>query len=514
MTENTRRILYWALALVASALMCWSVFHIAWVADDAFITLRYVQNTLEGNGIVYNVGDRVQGFTHPLWFLLLLAGSTVFYPPMFVMSLGMVLTFCTMLVLGYLHRNRFGTLICTAAALGTCYTFREFQTSGMENSCTILLLVCLITCALSLSNREPEVRAWMIVGFSILIVFNRLDQALLIGPVCAGSMICLWKTQDKRNFLQMRSFAFALLAAAVFCAWYLWAWWYYGTPLPNTFYAKLGAIPMAKSFAYGVAYVIDFARDEPFPAFAAIAGIGISIFYALKHGTDLSINRLDTKWTVRLLLSGIVLQLAYIVWIGGDFMRGRFLDSSYVCATVLGVWSFAQLWPKRTDWLAVFLIVGMFSQYIFDPIEPTGRIVADRTIMRESTFWIENRWHWIQENRFEDHEFPLSLRKYAEKFGPITIKEQLIGSYGWVAGSKVTIIDVFGLTDATIARMPALPTSRIGHIRHPISESYFAQKGVLDIQPNWMERVRTLDPTLREDALKLAEAERKKSLNQ
>ena len=514
MTETSRRILFGIVTLVVSGLMCWWVFHMAWVADDAFITLRYVQNTLEGNGAVFNVGDRVQGFTHPLWFLLLLAGCSVFYAPIFVMILGMVLTFLTMLLLGYLHRFRFGAYLCTAAALGACYTFREFQTSGLENSGTIFLLVCLLVYALSLSNREPVARAWAIVGFSILIVFNRLDQALIIAPLFIGSVICLWKIPDWRRHLQIRAFYFALSAAAAFCAWYIWAWWYYGTPLPNTFYAKLGAIPIKKSLAYGVAYVIDFARDEPFPAFIAIAAIGISIFYAFKRTEEISISRLDTKWTVRLLTLGIALQFAYVVWVGGDFMRGRFLDSSYVCATVMGIWCFSQLWPKRTDWLSVLLLVGMFSQCFFDPVEPTGRIVAERTIMRESTFWIYNRWPWIHEHRFEDHEFPLALKKYADTYGPITVKEQLIGAYAWVAGPKVSVVDVFGLTDATIARLPALPTSRIGHIRHPIPDSYFAQKGVLDTQPDWMDRVRNLDPTLRENALKLAEAVRKESLNQ
>lgn len=50
----------------------------AWVSDDAFITLRVVDDVLAGRGAVWNVGQRVQVYTHPAWFalLVLVAGVT------------------------------------------------------------------------------------------------------------------------------------------------------------------------------------------------------------------------------------------------------------------------------------------------------------------------------------------------------------------------------------------------------------------------------------------------------
>ncbi|HEY3874828.1 MAG TPA: hypothetical protein VGM92_05095, partial [Candidatus Kapabacteria bacterium] len=38
-----------------------------WICDDAFITMRYVKNFVDGNGLVYNIGERVEGYTHFLW---------------------------------------------------------------------------------------------------------------------------------------------------------------------------------------------------------------------------------------------------------------------------------------------------------------------------------------------------------------------------------------------------------------------------------------------------------------
>ena len=45
----------------------------AWLCDDAFISLRYAGNLARGDGLVYNVGERVEGFTNLLWTLLLAA---------------------------------------------------------------------------------------------------------------------------------------------------------------------------------------------------------------------------------------------------------------------------------------------------------------------------------------------------------------------------------------------------------------------------------------------------------
>ena len=43
----------------------------AWIQDDAFITLRTVDNFVEGYGLRWNPAERVQSYTHPLWMFLL-----------------------------------------------------------------------------------------------------------------------------------------------------------------------------------------------------------------------------------------------------------------------------------------------------------------------------------------------------------------------------------------------------------------------------------------------------------
>ncbi|MDI7268685.1 MAG: hypothetical protein QME96_11895, partial [Myxococcota bacterium] len=42
-----------------------------WMNEDGFINLRVVRNLLDGHGPVFNLGERVEAGTSPLWILLL-----------------------------------------------------------------------------------------------------------------------------------------------------------------------------------------------------------------------------------------------------------------------------------------------------------------------------------------------------------------------------------------------------------------------------------------------------------
>ena len=63
----------------------------AWISDDACITLRTVLNTLHGYGPTFNIDERVQAYTHPLWFFLLCI-SSLLVPNVFYATF--VLCFC------------------------------------------------------------------------------------------------------------------------------------------------------------------------------------------------------------------------------------------------------------------------------------------------------------------------------------------------------------------------------------------------------------------------------------
>ena len=57
--------------IAASAVMVTGAYAYRWVADDAMIDFRIVENLLHGHGPVYNVGERVEVYSNPLWVVLL-----------------------------------------------------------------------------------------------------------------------------------------------------------------------------------------------------------------------------------------------------------------------------------------------------------------------------------------------------------------------------------------------------------------------------------------------------------
>ena len=72
---------------------------IGWISDDGYITARYAENLLHGRGPVFNVGESVQGYTHPLWLAVTVSGQAVLDEPLLVAVIsGGIFTFLTIIV--------------------------------------------------------------------------------------------------------------------------------------------------------------------------------------------------------------------------------------------------------------------------------------------------------------------------------------------------------------------------------------------------------------------------------
>ena len=73
------------------AVFAWVLLRTAWVCDDAFISFRVVENAVAGHGLRWNIADRVQVFTHPLWMLLHIPLRTI-SGELYYTSLGLCAT--------------------------------------------------------------------------------------------------------------------------------------------------------------------------------------------------------------------------------------------------------------------------------------------------------------------------------------------------------------------------------------------------------------------------------------
>lgn len=276
---------------------------IAWMSDDALITLRTVLNITHEWGPGYNATERVMAFTHPLWFLLWVTLGTLTHQ--WVVGL---LIFSVMLTAGAaaLVVWRTDSLIRIIVATGLLLfsnAFMDYATSGLENPLAYLLVGTLI--ALTLSGRRSTTTA-LLVGLTAAAVFlTRFDLAVLIAP---AALLFAWRWRSTPRLLA----ASLTAAVAPLIVWFAWSKLTYDTWLPNTFEAKRNVnIPTTELVVQGLRYLWVTFEHDPVSFIALLVGVLAAAFLG---------KAIHRAWAI-----GVVLYLAYVVWIGGDFMAGRFV---------------------------------------------------------------------------------------------------------------------------------------------------------------------------------------------
>ncbi|MBI4718549.1 MAG: hypothetical protein HY763_12140 [Planctomycetes bacterium] len=491
----TRRAVGFGAAAIA---VCLVLSH-AWVTEDAYITFRYAENFLAGYGPVYNAGERVPGFTHPLWFAVLVVGGLFCDLYWAAIILGAVLTALLVLVLWrVLHGSPQGSLLLAFALVAwfTCPSMLDYQTSGLENALTHLLILCLVAGLVGeVGDKARTVPTSAF--FAGLILTNRLDLLFFCVPV--GALLVRRLLSAPRKLQLWLRTAAALTPAGL---WYSFALVYYGTPLPNTAYAKVGFRSAGETARQGLAYVLDFVAFDP--GHAAI--VGLCLIIALVTARAWPASGDGHREAMLALALAPWFHIAYVVLVGGDYVRGRFLTPAIVCAVAVAAYGMSRRLSREP---AIALLVaavgaGLPVQFAVDfgnqdqatKTTPAG-ILRER--LQQQAELAHNHLH--MSNR---REWALALREYARRFGPIVVTYEAAGIAPYQAGPGVSFLDPYGLTDAYTARCPAAPGSRVGHIHHDVPREYFRARGSLSQLPDWQRRVSAMDESLIADAAEMA----------
>lgn len=421
----------------------------AWLTDDAQITFRTVLNWLHGYGPRFNVEERVQAYTHPLWFLLVAAGTYAF-DNVFVVAIALA-SACTLAVVGLVATKVTRDLwagALAALALLLSKAFVDFATSGLENPLLHLLLVLLVIVAARLERRGSDSERIGVAFLAGLVYLVRADATLLVAPTVA---VVAWGVRRRPKTLAAMALAWAL---PVF-AWTAFSLVYYGFPFPNTAYAKLGTgISAREKFVQGLRYVLDsFGRDAltlPLVAGALLVGLRRA--------------PLD-----RALALGIAAYLAFVVLVGGDFMSGRFFTAPFVLAVVL---------LARTEPRVPSLAVGAAVLCILGAANVRATLWADRNFNESGI----GRDGIADERGYYFHDFALvNARRetYADVTWEPTIRSVsvvcgLLGIKGVEGGPSLHLVDECGLADPLLARLPATPNPnwRVGHFTRALPDGY------------------------------------------
>ena len=221
--------------------------------DDAYITCRYAANLAAGNGIVFNPGEVVEGCTAFGMMVLLalfakLGVSNLIHVAQALCILSWAIA-CTVTV-GLMRRGRQGSLTGMEgfgiAFLVGCLSPLVWAYAGMEAPVVAALWIG----AVALHFREED-RGSLPIFSALLTVFAGLmrPDGILIAVVIALSMLA---PPSPRRF--GRTCLYSALVLGLFGGYWLWRWYYFGYPLPNTFYAKVGSSSM-RLFLFGGFYV-------------------------------------------------------------------------------------------------------------------------------------------------------------------------------------------------------------------------------------------------------------------
>jgi len=438
----------WLPVFLFCALIAAAYVRTAAITEDAFITFRVIDNALHGHGLVWNAGERVQPYTHPLWALLLLAASAV-SGEIFHTALALSLAL-TLVAAALIARNAQGRLTALWALLALLFSesFIEYSSASLENALAHVLVAALAVTLHGVS-RDDARGAWRAALCAGLLAVTRHDLVVLAAPAVLG---CLFVTRGRDRWRVLLACALPLVA------WSAFALVYYGSIWPNSAYAKLNnGLSLAESFAAARPYFADLIKYDAVTAVVIVAAIVRGL--------------LQPRWQLRVLAAGLALYMAYLGVAGGDYMGGRLFSPPFVLAVTLLALSVRIDSRKLALALAVLTVgLGLQRGWIVWDVYPHAetRALSQHAWMYPFTGWLSpmrvagiTNLPWGAQGLLARNEKHAVVAKCA------------VGVFGFNAGPGVHIVDPLAITDSFLARLPSKKPAYPGHFERALPAGYF-----------------------------------------
>ena len=410
------------LAALLAASLAWRLPHLGdYVHDDTFISLRYARNLLRGQGLTFNPGEHVEGYTNFLWTILLAALQGLHVDAVRASACLSALASLVLVALAYRFGVRYAALPHRAWALAAPLFLaaqpflRAESLGGLET--TLFVLLVFVGFERHVAEERGECRTGASGAAFGIATLVRPEGALLFGALLAARGV------ERRN---MRSVASDLVVFALLVAPHLaFRRAYYGEWLPNTYYAKVGwSLAQAQR---GLRYAWRYGNDIlPLPALALCA-------YGAWGG----------GWRRKALWLAAV-HVAYVVAVGGDYMpTGRFLILPLPFVALL----------LQSALSNVRSALGTHTRFAAAFPVAVALLAAAWTFTAGSLRLEGRRWPAVD-------ELNLVSRRFLGKWLRTTLprdSEVAIGTIGAVGYySDLPLLDTFGITEPEIGRKPVV----------------------------------------------------------
>ena len=445
---------------------------LGWQSDDSYHGYVMVKHLIEGNGFVYNIGERACATTSPL-YTLSVAIPCFFTREMFFTSmfLDVVYSAVAFYIFAYkLCRTREQVQTGFLALIGS-KAFMSYTTSGLENS--LMFLISALFIWQYYSNDRFNFKKLLLLAFTFSgIALVRMDLVLMFIP-----MIVYVFLLKRENVSFLKAVGITFLGLSPFILWEIFSVFYYGFPFPNTAYVKIGTgISLVEYFKHGVLYYWYTALDDI--VVLAVPAAFIIITLIIKKEKYLMTS------------AGLLLYGLYLLRIGGDFMMGR----HFTVMLFVSVLSCTMVMNREQDYMdtvrkmrrafsavVVCTMIWSFtfgtsigSQYLYG--HKYGSSISDErenysnttgfynnlvSLKRTGRMCIEDTWNYQATDELREKNF----------IGGILDNAAGILVY---YNSDLYLNDTYCLGDPLLSKLPAVydPNWRVGHLRREVPEGY------------------------------------------
>lgn len=415
------------LAAVLTALAAGLSLWMAFTPDDAYITFRYSQHLAEGMGPVYNSGEAVEGYTNFLWMLLMTLPHALGLPVEWAAALtGIFFYSLSLLRWHQIAMHTLGSPVTATMSLALTagqFTLIAFAGSGMETALNLWLWTQVI---FTFSQSPfPPMKSGLWMGLAVLC---RPDAVVLW---VAATLLLLIQRSGWKNMV-----IWFLPAITLTGIWALWKWNYYGAWLPNTFWIKASEGRWLQGLQYLGLY-------------SACTLLPVSLLLVAWR----RLGKRAPLPTIILLCSMLsILWMAYLLYIGGDFMEFRMMAPVIPAMVLAGMWAIEPLGKRATNLATLALLVIQFLYGLgFGNWYYTGFVIPVHRLADETA----NAGHGLV----------IQGKVLASLNGsnPVRIASGTAGALPYYSG--LPCVDMLGLNDATIAGQAEIDQSIPGHTR-------------------------------------------------
>ncbi len=463
------------LRIVLLVIFAFIITLLAWQSDDAYHGYVMAKHLAQGEGFVYNAGQRANASTGPV-YTLIIALAYMITKEMFFTSIAVNVIFSTAalgLILFFICRSKEQMLFAFAALTGSA-AFVSYTTSGLENC--LLFFLCMLFYRLYWSKEKFERNQMLALALILAFLATaRMDAVLYLVPPIVYVFL-----KRRRDVTFLEACILTPIGLLPFILWELFSFFYYGFWVPNTAFVKLGAgISTVEYMKKGVWYVYYTLINDPMviliPAlFVVLSFIGREIKSIMAS-------------------LGILLYGAYIIYIGGDFMMGRHFTVMHIIA-VAGIiqlmndmagrnFRFSGICKNAFSIAVVACLVlagtlgaGIGREYLVNGKYAPGGAISDerayyspttgfysnvRSLMKEGRMCIEDTWNY---------QAPDELRAQGVPGGILDNAAGILVYYN----SDLYLNDTYCLGDPFLSKLPAIKqdTWRVGHLKRQVPAGY------------------------------------------